>query len=95
MTTKSEKNEKTSDAPFDPGVSTPSAYEPGAGQPVPGSPYMDDVASREEGERKMAELDAENQRRYDEQKPVVPDNVAEEQGKAGSGSGGNGGVRTK
>lgn len=31
---------------FDPGLDTPTAYQPGAGQPVPGSPVWQDAENR-------------------------------------------------
>lgn len=47
---------------FDPGLDTPTAYQPGAGQPVPGSPVWEDARRREQinQEQRQAEIEAAN-----------------------------------
>lgn len=61
---------------FDAGLDTPTAYEPGAGWPVPGSPVWEDarLRERENGEQLKAEQEAAaNPQRGDEVKPNVTD----------------------
>lgn len=42
--------------PFDPGLDTPTDYQPGAGQVVPGSPVDRDAQSREDADARLAEI---------------------------------------
>jgi hypothetical protein len=46
---------------FDPAVETPTANEAGAGQPLPGSPYVQDLESRDGVEERIAEISREPQ----------------------------------
>ena len=47
---------------FDPGLDTPTAYQPGAGQPVPGSPVWQDAENRKRlnEEQLKSEIEAAN-----------------------------------
>ena len=77
---------------YDAGVSTPTAYEAGAGQLPPGSPYQQDVENRKEADRLIAEQTAaENQRVWDD-RPEAPN--AEALAQSPSGSGPNGGAKS-
>ena len=64
---------------FDPGLDTPTAYEPGAGFPVPGSPVDLEAKERERQNEEQAKADreaAQNPERGDEVKPNVTDSTA-------------------
>lgn len=71
---------------FDPGLDTPTAYEPGAGQPVPGSPVWQDARLRERQNDQQLQAEQEaaaNPLRGDEVKPNVTDSThAETLGKS-------------
>lgn len=64
---------------FDPGLDTPTAYEPGAGFPVPGSPV--DLEAKERArvndeQNRADQAAAENPERGDEVRPNVTDSTS-------------------